>query len=201
MFKRYCWPVTRWTSGGKPCRVDGRLNIKELISHARRRICREKGHWARECPNKRKQVPRDDEEEETSFFVYCGGDHNTPCYGKGVFDTRCSRFLIGQNTLDKMSTDAHKKWCLNTQKIKLEKAMTFRFGNDETLETRAMAILPDGIAGVNGALCVHVVPGGAPLSLSKEFWEDLVCHIDLGRGHPFFEKLGQANSRRICPSH
>ena len=68
--------------------------------------------------------------------------------------------------------------------------MTFRFGNDETLETWTLAKLPVGIAGVNGVLRVHVVPGGAPLLLSKEFLRDLGCHIDLGRGHLPFEKVG-----------
>ena len=68
--------------------------------------------------------------------------------------------------------------------------MTFRLGSDESLETRTLAILPVGIAAVNGVLRVYVVPGGAPLLLSKEFLRDLGCHIDLGRGHPFFEKLG-----------
>ena len=58
------------------------------------------------------------------------------------------------------------------------------------METRTLAILPVGIAGVNGVLRVHVVPGGAPFLLSKEFLRDLGCHIDLGRGHLFFEKLG-----------
>ena len=47
-------PVTGHTSGGKPYRVELRLNIKELISRARYRICREKRHWARECPNEGK---------------------------------------------------------------------------------------------------------------------------------------------------
>ena len=63
-------PVTGRTSGGKPYRVEGRLNIKELISRTRCRICCEKGHWARECPNKGKQVPGDGEESKTSFSVY-----------------------------------------------------------------------------------------------------------------------------------
>ena len=71
--------------------------------------------------------------------------------------------------------------------------MTFRFGHDETLETRTLAILPVGIAGVNGVLRVHVVPGGAPLLLSKEFLRDLGCHIDLGRGHLTFRESGSAN--------
>ena len=44
-------PVTGRTREGKPYRVEGRLNIKELISRTRCHICREKGHWARECPN------------------------------------------------------------------------------------------------------------------------------------------------------
>ena len=69
----------------------------------------------------------------------------------------------------KVGTDAHTKMCLSTQRVQLEKAMTFRFGDDETLETRTLAILPVGIAGVNGVLRVHVVLGGAPLLLSKEF--------------------------------
>ena len=71
-------------------------------------------------------MPRDGEEAKTSFFVFFGGDHSTPCHiGKGVIDTGCSRFLIGQNTDEKWEADAHKKWeRLNT---KFEKAMTFRF--------------------------------------------------------------------------
>ena len=103
-------PVTRHTSGGKPHRVEGRLDIKELISRTRCRICREKGHRARECPNKEKQVPRDCEEVKTSFFVYFG-DHCTPSYlGKGVIDTGCSRFQIGQGTLEKWEQMLTRRW-------------------------------------------------------------------------------------------
>ena len=101
-------PVTGRTSGGKPYRVEGRLNIKDLISRTRCRICRDKGHWARECPNKGKQIPRNGEEVKTSFFVYFGGDHCTSGYiGKGVIDTGCSRFLIEHS--GKMGTDALTK--------------------------------------------------------------------------------------------
>ena len=82
-----------------------------------------------------------------------------------------------------------RRWGLSTQRVQLEKAMTFRFGNDETLETRTLAILPVGIAEVNGVLRLYVVLGGAPLLLSNEFLRDLGCHIDLGRGHLLFEKL------------
>ena len=136
-------------------------------------------------------MPRDGEEVKTSFFVYFGGDHRTPDYiGKGVIDTGCSRFLIGPSTLGKWEQMLTRRWGLSTQRVQLEKAMNFRFGNDETMETRTLAILLVGIAGVNGVLRVYVVPGGAPLLLSREFLRDLGCHIDLGRGHLFFEKLG-----------
>ena len=69
----------------------------------------------------------------------------------------------------------------------VEKAITFRFGDDETLETKTMAIITVGIAGVNGVLRVHVVLGGAPLLFSK-LLKDFGCHVDLERGH-FFENL------------
>ena len=102
-------------------------------------------------------------------------DHSSPCYiGQGVIDTGCSRFWIGQKALKNGNGCSRKSGVLNTQKIKLEGAMTLRFGNDETLETRTMAILPVGTAGVNGVLRVHVVPGRTPLWLSKEFLKDLV---------------------------
>ena len=94
------------------------------------------------------------------FFVYFGRDHSiADNIGKGVIDTGCSRFLIGQNTLEKWEQVLTRRWGLSTQRI-------------------------------NGVLCVYVIPGGAPLLLSKEFLRDLGCHIDLGRGHLFFEKLG-----------
>ena len=95
-----------------------------------------------------------------------------PCdIGQGLIDTSCSRFVVGQKNLkwERMLTT---KWGLSTQKIKLEKAMTFRFGNDETLETKTM-----GIVGIKGALRLHVVPGRAPLLLSKELLKDLLREV------------------------
>ena len=76
-----------------------------------------------------------------------------------------------------MGTGAYNQVGLSTQKIKHEKAMTFPFGNDETLETKTMAVLPVGIAGVNGVLPVHVVPGRAPLLSTKELLKDLLREV------------------------
>ena len=49
------------------------------------------------------------EEAKTSLFFYLERDHSMPDYiGKGVIDTGCSRFLIGQHS-QKMRTDAYTK--------------------------------------------------------------------------------------------
>ena len=56
-----------------------------------------------------------------------------------------------------------------------------------------MATFSVGIAGVDGVLRVHVVPGGALLLLSKDFFKDLGCHIDLGRGYPVLREDGSAS--------
>ena len=88
----------------KPYRVEGRLNIKELVSRTRCRICREKAHWARECPNKRKQVPRDGEEMKTSFFVYFRGNLSTP--EKGVIDTDAHK-KIGSEHAEGPARESH----------------------------------------------------------------------------------------------
>ena len=70
-------------------------------------------------------------------------------------DTGCSRFLVGQYSR-KWEQMITRRWSVSTQRVQLKKAMTFRFGNDETLETRALDILLVGIAGVNGVLRVYV---------------------------------------------
>ena len=53
-----------------------------------------------------------------------------------------------------------RRWSLSTHRVQLKKARTFRFGNDETLETRTLAILLVGIAG--GSLWKGIT----------EFWTD-----------------------------
>ena len=77
-------------------------------------------------------------------------------------------FLDWTDDPAKMGADAcGKVWCLSVQKTELERAVTLRLGNDETLRTSTLAILPLVIARVNVVWRVHVVAGGAPLMLSK----------------------------------
>ena len=58
-----------------------------------------------------------------------------------------------EHTLEEWENMLTRRWGLSTQRFQLAKAMTFRFGNVETLETRTLAVFPVGIARVNGVLC------------------------------------------------
>ena len=86
-----------------------------------------------------------------------------------MIDTGCSRLLIGQNTLDKREQMLTRRWDFSAQRIQLARTMTFRFGNDETLETGTLAVFPVGIAGVNGVLRVYVVAGERRSCCRKNF--------------------------------
>ena len=59
-------PVTGRTSGGKPYRVGGSLNIGELTSRTRCRLHREKGHWASARPKRRRRHSLSTSEETTA---------------------------------------------------------------------------------------------------------------------------------------
>ena len=213
MFKGYCWLTkshdscvekngrTAATDPWQGALVEGNLvelrvdSTSKSWSHAHVAASvarRDNGHATAQI--KENKCP-DGEQVKTLFFVYFGGDHSTPGYiGKGVIDTGCTRFLIGQNYSRKVGTDAHKMMgSEHAEGPARRRPWPSVFGNDETLETRTLAIFLVGIAGVNGILRVHVhvVPGGAPLLLSKEFLRELGCHIALGRvARLFFEKLG-----------
>ena len=57
-------PVTGRTQAGKAYRIQGKLNLQELIARTRCKICRTKGHWARDCPNKDKVPSKGDKDSK-----------------------------------------------------------------------------------------------------------------------------------------
>ena len=140
--------MTGRASGGKRYRFGSRLNIGPHADVAASVVRRDTG-----------QVHARTEESKCPDMVKRRGHHSLSTseettarqvtLARGVIDTGCSRFLIGQATLEKWERMLARKWVLNTQRIQLAKAMTFRFGNDETLEARTLAFLPVGIAGVS----------------------------------------------------
>ena len=90
----------------------------------------------------------------------------------------------------KMETDAQTKMGPEYAEGPAREGHDLPFWQRRNTGNQGSGDTPVGISGVNEVLRVYVVPGGAPLLLSKEFLRDFGCHIDLGRGHLFFEKLG-----------
>ena len=78
--------------------------------------------------------------------------------------------------------------------------MTFRFGNDATLQTRTMAIHPVGTAKCRWSTsCARGAWSGTTLVVKSFFKKKkLGRHIDLGRGHMFFEKLGVRDEQTVA---
>ena len=86
--------------------------------------------------------------------------------------------------------------------VQLEKAMTFRVANDETRETRTLAILPlELLVFMEYCVCTWCLEAHL-FCCRKNCLRDLGCSIDLGRGHLSFEKLGvRAEVTSEQPSH
>ena len=62
----------------------------------------ERGHWIRACLSQEVKCSKMAKRQRHHSWSTSVRGHNTSDYiGKGVTDTGCSRFLIGQNTLDK----------------------------------------------------------------------------------------------------
>ena len=76
------------TTRGKSYRIEGRLSLQELIARTRCKLCRQKGHWARECPQRGGKAAgkgsspaasgRTEEHKEAkpTFFVYWAAEDN-----------------------------------------------------------------------------------------------------------------------------
>lgn len=109
----------------------------------------------------------------------------------GVPDTACRRTLVGQETL------AQIEKCLKKQGYKIHKAKVsseFRFGNNGTLMSREVALLPANIAGKRVVIKAAILPEqgrNTPLLLSKELLKQLGCVLDLSSDCVEFKRLGR----------
>ena len=118
--------------------------------------------------------------------VYFGG--SGALIGYGVVDTGYTRFIIGEDTLKRWEKDLREKYGLAAQRT--EGYLAVRFGNDERVETRDVALIPVGIQGISGVFRCFVIPGGAPLLVSKEFLKDMRANINLEKNTVHLRALG-----------
>ena len=84
-----------------------------------------------------------------------------------------------------MGTDAYKKIGPEYAADPACEDHDIPFGNDETLETRTLAVLPVGLQeSVEYCVCMWYLEERHSCC-QKELLRDPGCHIDLGRGHLF----------------
>eukprot|EP00913_Durusdinium_trenchii_P028931 g27126.t1 len=106
--------------------------------------------------------------------------------GHGVVDTRCGRGLVGEKTLQR-----HEK-VLNEHGYEIKEMLhqphKFRYGNSAVDVSHRTVQIPVFLAGVQLWLRVHVVPGGAPLLISKRFMKCLGAIIDMRQGQVTFTR-------------
>lgn len=107
-----------------------------------------------------------------------------------VPDTAYRRTLIGAYTLRRLEQHLLK---LGKIIIKRSEHSEFRFGNNETLISKEVAIIPACVQGRRLLIKAAILPAGGcrtPLLLSKEFLRELGTEIDLGGDYVFFRRLG-----------
>ena len=203
-------PVAGRTANGRTYKIAGKLNLQELIARTRCKICRVKGHWARDCPNKGKgkagKAGKGDHAKpdgaEPTFFVYMAdsinehveeayegeNDHELPKAGYGIIDTGCTKFLIGEETLNDWQDTLNEKY--NLEIVRAPGKQKFKFGNGEVLVAKEIAQIPVGIGGISGIVRPYIIPGRTPMLISKGFLKALGGRVDLGTDKLELPKIG-----------
>ena len=112
----------------------------------------------------------------------------TDSWDSGVVDTACGRMLIGAETLKHLIPKIEERYDC---KVRFSKeANSFRFGNDGKVRTEVLVHLPAQIANNDVELRVAVIPGGAPLLISKSFLKKVQAVIDLDRDEITCRRFG-----------
>ena len=116
----------------------------------------------------------DDDEENTE-----GITSNDVEMGQGVVDTGCTKMMVGARTMAKWLSHLEKKYCLTALVVPAN--TVFRFGGGSRKRAQWAVILPAGIGGRSCALKIYVVPGDAPLLLSRGLLKFLQAVVDVDR--------------------
>ena len=97
--------------------------------------------------------------------------------GEGMIDSGCGRAMVGEETLQEHEALLRNKG-LQVVRVEDEVATTFRFGNDEVVQTNKRALIPAWIDKRSVVLNVFIVPGRALLLLSKPMLKELGGRLD-----------------------
>ena len=113
----------------------------------------------------------------------------------GIPDTACRRSLIGSNVLARVEEHLSR----TGRRVQRKEATShFRFGNNGSLRSDEVAVIPCCIAGQQLLIQVAVLPGSGadtPFLMSKELLKELGARLDLVRDTMSFARLG---NREVC---
>ena len=113
----------------------------------------------------------------------------------GIPDTACRRSLIGSNVLARVEEHLSR----TGRRVQRKEATShFRFGNNGSLRSDEVAVIPCCIAGQQLLIQVAVLPGSGadtPFLMSKELLKELGARLDLVRDTISFARLG---NREVC---
>jgi hypothetical protein len=103
----------------------------------------------------------------------------------GILDTGATKTVMGSNQVTEMLQQLHPEIRKRTYRCQCK--ITFRFGNEGTLDSQHAIVIPIGQVGLK----VAIVPGGTPLLLSNSLLRTLKAQVDVSRKvliSPFLKK-------------
>ena len=103
----------------------------------------------------------------------------------GILDTGATKTVMGSNQVTEMLQQLHPEIRKRTYRCQCK--ITFRFGNEGTLDSQHAIVVPIGQVGLK----VAIVPGGTPLLLSNSLLRTLKAQVDVSRKvlvSPFLKK-------------
>ncbi|CAL1163657.1 unnamed protein product, partial [Cladocopium goreaui] len=103
----------------------------------------------------------------------------------GILDTGATKTVMGSNQVSELLQQLHPEIRKSTYRCQCK--ITFRFGNEGTLDSQHAIVIPIGQVGLK----VAIVPGGTPLLLSNSLLRTLKAQVDVSRKvlvSPFLKK-------------
>ena len=103
----------------------------------------------------------------------------------GILDTGATKTVMGSNQVPELLQQLHPEIRKRTYRCQCK--ITFRFGNEGTLDSQHAIVIPLGQVGLK----IAIVPGGTPLLLSNSLLRTLKAQVDVSQKvlvSPFLKK-------------
>eukprot|EP00971_Amphidinium_carterae_P276786 5493056-Amphidinium_carterae.1 len=141
--------------------------LENLIARTRCAICKQKGHWKRECPQKGSQSSGTTlwttqlSTSEAPFFVgWTGFIGLVTATDTAIVDTGAESGCVGEQAMLRIEANLKSRGLWVRDLLKGKSQSTNGIGGHAEIVRRC--VLPIGLGGINGLLRVTVVKGEVP---------------------------------------